>query len=225
MMTQLQRDAMARAQAGDWLLADAMELLAEGRQWSGNHKLLGGVRGHSRLRFFVYGDHEECDCCNGGGSHDCAECAGIGDFECDTCDADGKVTCTLCEQALLSGAEPDCATCDNTRKLECADCKGTGRCGCEACEAGRIECDDCSGSGEGDSVTRRVADMNGRVVYDETSDETGDGPSHWVDFTAAKANEILSRYHNPPKPKPEPASVEPLRAGTQSALISGDLAA
>ena len=43
MLTQLQRDAMTRAQAGDWSLADAMELLADGRKHYNGNPLIGGV--------------------------------------------------------------------------------------------------------------------------------------------------------------------------------------
>lgn len=220
MLTQLQRDAMKCAQAGDWSLADAMELLAPGRSVFRDAKLLGGVRGKSRLRMFIYGTHESCDECCGSCELRCEECNAEGDFACVTCDTAGTVTCPLCEQACLAGEAPDCATCSNTRQAECTDCKGKGRTKCEECTDGHYECTECSGSGEGDAVVEYVADLNERVIYNADDDEDGDGPPVHADFTREQAEKILHAYHNPP------AQVPAVRTGapTQTSIL-GDLAA
>ncbi|MFO3704397.1 hypothetical protein ACI6Q5_05295 [Xanthomonas codiaei] len=60
MMTTMQRDAIARAQRGDWELADAMELACQERMtFNGTYELLFGIWEGGRLRRFAYG--EACD--------------------------------------------------------------------------------------------------------------------------------------------------------------------
>ncbi|WP_311238276.1 MULTISPECIES: hypothetical protein [unclassified Xanthomonas] len=60
MMTTMQRDAIARAQRGDWELADAMELAClERMTFNGAYALLFGIWEGGRLRRFAYG--EACD--------------------------------------------------------------------------------------------------------------------------------------------------------------------
>ncbi|PPU60818.1 hypothetical protein XcodCFBP4690_17205 [Xanthomonas codiaei] len=59
-MTTMQRDAIARAQRGDWELADAMELACQERMtFNGTYELLFGIWEGGRLRRFAYG--EACD--------------------------------------------------------------------------------------------------------------------------------------------------------------------
>lgn len=230
MMTQLQRDAIKRAQTGDWLLADAMELLAEGRQEHKGAILLGGVRGRSRLRLLVYGEYEACCHCNGKETLACEECDGLGDFACLTCEETGKVVCPFCEQAILGGEEVDCAVCSNKRRIECTDCKGTGRVDCDDCSDGRVECDACDGSGNGDADIEYVLDLNGKVIYSRKGDEDSDGCTEWVDFTSARAELILHEYHHPVSAATsarQPVAVlgPPIPGGTQNAIHYGDIAA
>jgi len=65
MMSTIQRDAMSRAQAGDWDLADAIELCCEGRLHvdyrGGRLDLLFGIWEGGRLRRFAYGQAIEDD--------------------------------------------------------------------------------------------------------------------------------------------------------------------
>lgn len=62
MTTELQRAALARARAGNWDLADAIELLARHQQARADgDRLHYALRSH-RLAFFIYSD-AECDCC------------------------------------------------------------------------------------------------------------------------------------------------------------------
>jgi len=59
-LSRIQRAAMARAQKGDWKLADAMELLAPGRRHFEGEALLFGVHQGGRLQAFAYGvDHTD----------------------------------------------------------------------------------------------------------------------------------------------------------------------
>lgn len=220
MLTQLQRDAMTRAQAGDWSLADAMEPLAEGRQWHNGSRLLGGYRGTQRVRMFVYGHRPECEECAGGGTLSCGACDGAGDFACEACDTAGTVVCPLCEQACLTEPGIACPTCDSTRQVPCTDCNATGREKCAECTAGDVECDECDGCGGGEETIDYVLDMNERVIYSDADDEDGDGPPAYADFTREQAEKILHAYHNPPKPAPAARAAVP----TQSTLL-GDLAA
>ena len=94
MLTQQQRDAMARAQAGDWNLADAIELLAEGRSEFRGERLIGGIPQGGRLQLLVYGDDAECSECEGGEvvcdscghTAECSACDGRGEFVADLSD-------------------------------------------------------------------------------------------------------------------------------------------
>lgn len=88
MLTQLQRDAMSRAQAGDWSLADAIELLAEGRSSFHDEPLLGGITQGGRLRMFAYGKGSACSECEGSGVVVCGACGH--EDECDECDGAGS---------------------------------------------------------------------------------------------------------------------------------------
>lgn len=70
MTTELQRAALARARAGNWDLADAIELLARHQQARADgERLHYALRSH-RLAFFVYSD-AECDCCTEAEMDDC----------------------------------------------------------------------------------------------------------------------------------------------------------
>lgn len=220
MLTQLQRDAIAQAQAGDWLLADAMELLAEERRFFNGATLLGGCRGNSRLRAFIYGHCDSCDECDGEAQLACDECNAEGDFVCPTCDTAGTVICPLCEQACLAGDAMACGACKSTRQVECTDCHGKGRTTCDECSGGHYECTECNGTGDGDEVAEYVTDLNERVIYRADLDEDGDGPPAYVDFTREQAAKVLHAYHNPPKPVPAARPAAP----TQTQLL-GDIAA
>lgn len=55
MLTKIQRDAMARAQAGDFQLLDAMEMLEPSRQRFNDIPLAGGINVGGRLRLLAYG--------------------------------------------------------------------------------------------------------------------------------------------------------------------------
>jgi hypothetical protein len=72
MMTQLQRDALKRAQGGDWLLADAMELIDRAAAF--------GVTFGGRMRVLAIAEEGEVD-----GMVECEGCAGAGDTECEEC--------------------------------------------------------------------------------------------------------------------------------------------
>lgn len=90
MLTQQQRDAMTRAQAGDFRLADAMELLAPERQQHCGYDLLGGIPQGGRLQLLVYGDRCECEECDDG-EVECEACGHVS--VCETCG--GKATGTI----------------------------------------------------------------------------------------------------------------------------------
>jgi hypothetical protein len=55
MLTHIQRDAMTRAQAGDFKLLDALEVLEPNRQRFRNIPLAGGINVGGRLRLLAYG--------------------------------------------------------------------------------------------------------------------------------------------------------------------------
>lgn len=65
-MTQIQRDALTRAKAGDWTLADAIELK---HRMENDPDICGGYRENERLRLLVEGEISTCCCddCNGRG--------------------------------------------------------------------------------------------------------------------------------------------------------------
>lgn len=71
-LTRMQRDAMKRAQRGDWELADAMEVAARCH----DSDCIGGVRQGGRLQFLAFGQSGE----DGG-----PECSGDLMCECDAC--------------------------------------------------------------------------------------------------------------------------------------------
>lgn len=94
-MNALQRDAMARAQRGDWDLADAIELLARidndnDTETRTESDLVAGIRLDGRLRWLVFGadPYVECEECDGG-TVVCSECGHEDD--CDECDGSGEV--------------------------------------------------------------------------------------------------------------------------------------
>ncbi len=100
-MTQLQRDALARAKAGDWELADAMELVERAKieaphavvmacgGYEEEASLLYGVVDGNRMRFLAWGDASETECqtCDGKGETECGECGHT--EECEDCDGEG----------------------------------------------------------------------------------------------------------------------------------------
>ena len=61
-LTRMQRDAMVRAQNGDWELADAIEVVARAEATPHDWPLLGGIRQGGRLQFLVYGFRHEQSC-------------------------------------------------------------------------------------------------------------------------------------------------------------------
>lgn len=72
-LTRTQRDAMERAQQGNWELADAIEVVARSEEvWPLRYDwpLIGGIRQGGRLQFLAYGNSgctDECDeHCDGG---------------------------------------------------------------------------------------------------------------------------------------------------------------
>ena len=69
-LTRIQRDAMARAQNGDWELADAIEVVARAAGTPTDWPLIGGIRQGGRLQFLAYGScgcTDECSAdCDGG---------------------------------------------------------------------------------------------------------------------------------------------------------------
>lgn len=93
-LTRIQRDAMTRAQNGDWELADAIEVIARA-QSPAHGRLIGGIRQGGRLQMLAYaarGSFECCDC----NDENCECCAGTCDCVPDDVtdvitDLDGKV--------------------------------------------------------------------------------------------------------------------------------------
>lgn len=71
-LTRIQRDAMARAQNGDWELADAIEVVSRSESTPHDWPLLGGIRQGGRLQFLVYGFRHEQSC----DDDTCEGCAG-----------------------------------------------------------------------------------------------------------------------------------------------------
>lgn len=166
-MTQLQRDALARAKAGDWELADAMELVERSR--AGNVpravvdefvarqlddedvSVTGGVFDCGRLRFIGYGKNT------------CPECEGDGTVTCTACKGEGEVVCGVCEVA--------------------GDCK--------ACQGdGSVECDACDGQGSGDGPLVVFTDLNDTVLP-----ESGEPPPKAVSRPISWARKILAAYN------------------------------
>ncbi|CAN7345826.1 hypothetical protein LJR168_001979 [Pseudoxanthomonas sp. LjRoot168] len=124
-MTQLQRDALARAKAGEWELADAMELVERSRA---NHVprtvvdefaareldnedigAIGGVFANGRMRLIGYGK-PTCNKCQGDGEVECDHCGHTGD--CKECDGTGggdgviQVFTDLNDTVVPEGNEP-----------------------------------------------------------------------------------------------------------------------
>lgn len=114
MLTQLQRDAMSRAQAGDFSLADAIELLHPYHQSFRDEPLVGGIAQGGRLQLLVYGEDCVCDNCDDG-QRLCDDCGGCGTTECESCRhvspckscADGKVECDMCSGDPVLCADPE----------------------------------------------------------------------------------------------------------------------
>lgn len=210
MLTQLQRDAIAQAQAGDFSLADAMELDCQERRTFYGYDLIGGIAIGGRLRQLVYGEPITCTDCYGEGGLDCDECVG-GELTCSDCDGEGTLECTDC-----SGK--GCDACTNGEK-ECAECKGTGDVDCQDCAGtGKRDCSGCDGLGErldSNGGGCLLVDLNGRILADCDND-----PDEWdaqvgqVNRTRGWATKVLHEYHNPPKP---PATAE--TSATQGVLI------
>lgn len=103
MLTQLQRDAMTRAQAGDFSLADAIEVLHNDRRRFRDEQLIGGIHQGGRLQFLAYGNDPACPDCDDGkvgcesctaGKATCAECGHL--YECKACNGSGEVNCDTC---------------------------------------------------------------------------------------------------------------------------------
>lgn len=135
-MTQLQRDALARAKAGDWELADAMELVERAAPsttpanvyealFSRDLDAEGvavvfGVLENGRMRYLAYGV-PVCEQCDGTGEHECTACGHEG--ECHACDGSGggsgDALCMtdLNDNVLAEGTEPFGRT---TRNMEWA---------------------------------------------------------------------------------------------------------
>ncbi len=107
MLTQIQRDAMKRAQAGDFSLADAIEVLHPDRRYFNGERLLGGISQGGRLQYFAYGNNPVCDECKDG------------KVECEECD-DGDATCASC------GHVGPCKECNGLGKVDCDNCGGSG---------------------------------------------------------------------------------------------------
>lgn len=209
MLTQIQRDAIARAQAGDFALADAMELACPDRRYFRDFELLGGVAIGGRLRQLVYGDQQDCEDCCGTGETTCTACRD-GSLTCSECDGEGEVECPDCN----GGAE--CTT----GKKDCTECKGDGDVDCPDCGGdGTTDCPTCDGSGERVLVEypdgQLLVDLNNRVLANYADD-----PEHWyatlagINRTRKWADKVLAEYHNPPKPKPAPDA-----CATQGVLI------
>lgn len=143
-MTQIQRDAMAAAQRGDWSLADAIELQA--RISDLQFEVIGGYLSGNRLRYIAHGleDREGCVYCDGG-TVTCPKCDGEEEVECKACPDEGK-----------------CSACDDTGAIECPDCIG-----------GAVDCEQCNGSGDSlptyDDVVH-VETLNGESCWDSESD-------------------------------------------------------
>lgn len=221
MLTQLQRDAMDRAKRGDWSLADAMELLCDERKTFRDSSLLGGVRGHHRLVYFIYGDPHECDECEGSGEVVCNDCGGTALVDCPECNAEGFVTCPDCD-----GAHDGCDRCDDDGDIQCPKCEGACEVDCKECDDGKSECDVCNGlchdpADDGTYDPEYIVDLNGRVLWSRYHDDEVDHESfHSVDFTVDHAKTVMHRYHNPPKPDPTPAS-----PGVQTTFFAGEQAA
>ncbi|CAN7329698.1 hypothetical protein LJR143_001655 [Pseudoxanthomonas sp. LjRoot143] len=175
-MTQLQRDALARAKAGDWELADAMELVERSRNGHapravieaaivrGLHiedfTLTGGVFDSGRLRLIGYGNNT------------CHECEGEGTVTCTPCKGEGEVVCPHCNVA------GDCKVCDG---------------------GGSVECETCDGQGCGDGPLSVFADLNDTPLPEssEPNPKATTRPISWVRKT-------LAAYHTEQQAQREP---------------------
>lgn len=148
-LTQIQRDAMSRAQKGNWSLADAIEIHARCRDG-----VCGGYRHGGRLALLVEGEPAVCDCdhCEMG-LVECAACKGEKTLDCQACNGEGD---------LADGSA--CAACADGG-VECNDCTGEGT----------VECDWCDGDGTFASPgcfdhIERVTNLNGDVIWTPRSD-------------------------------------------------------
>lgn len=90
-MTDLQREAMVRAQRGDWQLADAMEIDARAEDDHRDIPFMHGITVNGRLRFLMYAYSRavECTDCDGTGKQVCSECGH--EAACTECDGEGEV--------------------------------------------------------------------------------------------------------------------------------------
>lgn len=165
-MTQLQRDALARAKAGDWELADAMELVERARERAPRAvfaefiarglndedvAVTGGVFDNGRLRLIGYGNNT------------CTDCEGEGTQTCATCKGEGEVVCAHCQVAG-----------------ECKACEG----------GGSTECETCDGQGHGDGPLTVFTDLNDTLLTEaaEPSTKAVSRPISW-------ARKTLAAYH------------------------------
>lgn len=180
-MTQIQRDALARARRGDFELADAIELEARIKHNAFGGDIVGGYRAH---RLMALGEGvQEYDNCSG--------CDGKGEIQCEACDKDGLVECSLCQgQGEVPGplgAATECPNCAGTTETECAECAGDHF----------VECDDCAGDGDVPGITHitRVVDLNGRVLWDQEGggDEENPEPGNLVGIDWAEA--VIRKYN------------------------------
>lgn len=189
-LTQIQRDAIAKARRGDYSLLDAIEL----DHRIGHDGALHGYLVGGRLRLIAYGDAI--------------------DGSCPHCD-DGKAECTACDNGFV-----DCATCkedpDNLvpheacagqgceqcheGKVNCPDCKGHGDTRCETCLGDEwVDCPECDGTGEGaaeEFENLRITNLDGRVLWREDDPADPPHPTNWKgkvgrDWTRS----ILAAYH------------------------------
>lgn len=189
MLTELQRDAIARARAGDFDLLDAMELQhrIDTRQCAVGY-LLGG-----RLRLLGQADHDlDCGECEGG-RVDCPECEGEGDFDCETCRTRGKVVCLDCDG-------DGCAACADTGTVRCEECDGKGTHDCIECKAcGTVACDECGGAGHLDfdciDRGRIIVNLDGDVIHDDDHDAT-DPTLQARTVDAAWCRQVMAAYES-----------------------------
>lgn len=193
-LTQIQRDAIAKARRGDYSLLDAMELQHRMDEGGAAHGYLVG----GRLRLIAYGDPED---------NPCGNCLGEGTVECTAtgCD-DGDIDCIDCAgtpdhtipHVSCGGEGCDDPACIEG-EVECTTCRGTGLVTCEECQGdGHVECGNCDGEGDLPPevfYSLRVENLDGRVLWREDDPADPDHPTGWEgEVRRDWAEDILAAY-------------------------------